>query len=163
VNQKRKGMTLADQADEANWEGRFAAIEKEAAQILATEGTHYVRGVYFVLESDAQMARMIEAERRVAHRENRVTPLTSKQEMDLVAIKSAGQAKLQSLFDASPNCNVCGVAIESIDRATVFTPEGGKDTLIHDGGTCFGAAIEASIGRYMGRGRGRILEMRVES
>lgn len=50
-------------------EGRFAAIEQEAAAILTAEGAFKVRGVYFVLESDATMARMVEAERRVAERD----------------------------------------------------------------------------------------------
>lgn len=50
-------------------EDRFAAIENEAAAILKAEGAFKVRGVYFVLESDATMARMVEAERRVAERD----------------------------------------------------------------------------------------------
>lgn len=64
--EKPKRMTQADQIDEANWEGRFARIEKEAEAILKAEGAHHVNRVYFVLESDATMARMVEAERRVA-------------------------------------------------------------------------------------------------
>lgn len=66
---KPKRMTQADQIDEANWEGRFAAIEQEADAILKAEGPHHVNRVYFVLESDATMARMVEAERRIAKRD----------------------------------------------------------------------------------------------
>lgn len=62
-------LTQRDMKDEIKWENRFAAIEKEAEAILAAEGAHYVRGVYYVLESDASMARMVEAERRVAKRD----------------------------------------------------------------------------------------------
>lgn len=72
VNQffaKPKRMTQADQIDEVNWEGRFARIEQEAAEILKAEGPNHVNRVYFVLESDATMARMVEAERRIAKRD----------------------------------------------------------------------------------------------
>ena len=64
-----KRMTQGDMVDDAAWEGRFAAIEKEAAAILAAEGAHVVRGVYFVQAGDAHMSRMIEAERRVSERD----------------------------------------------------------------------------------------------
>jgi hypothetical protein len=67
--EKPKRMTQADQIDEANWEGRFARIEKEADAILKAEGAHHVRGMFFVSENDATMARMVEAERLVARRD----------------------------------------------------------------------------------------------
>ena len=60
---------MQDRIDDAAWDNRFAAIEKEAAAILAAEGTHHVRGVHFVLAGDAYMARMVEAEQRVAKRD----------------------------------------------------------------------------------------------
>ena len=59
-------MTKRDEREAAEWDGRFAAIEKEAAAILKAEGAHHVRGLYFVQAGDAYMARMIEAEQRVA-------------------------------------------------------------------------------------------------
>ena len=66
---KAKRMTQRDQVDEAAWEGRFAAIEKEAGAILKAEGAHFVRGTYFVQAGDAYMARMIAAEQVVAKRD----------------------------------------------------------------------------------------------
>lgn len=66
---KPKKMTQRDQVDEANWEGRFQAIEKEADAILKAEGAHHVNRIYYVLESDATMARMVAAERIVAKRD----------------------------------------------------------------------------------------------
>ena len=62
-------FTQQDMKDDAAWESRFAAIEVEAAAILAAEGEHHVRGVYFVLAGDAYMARMIAAEQIVAKRD----------------------------------------------------------------------------------------------
>lgn len=62
-------MTQRDIKDESRWENRFHAIEQEAALILAAEGSHHVRGIYFVLESDAYMARMVAAEKIVADRD----------------------------------------------------------------------------------------------
>lgn len=62
-------MTQQDQIDDAAWEGRFAAIDKEANRILKTEGEHYVNGIYFVLAGDAYMARMVAAEQIVAKRD----------------------------------------------------------------------------------------------
>lgn len=59
-------MSKQDQVDDAAWHGRFAAIEKEVDVILAAEGIHYVRGLFFAAADDATMARYIEAERRVA-------------------------------------------------------------------------------------------------
>lgn len=64
-----KRMTQRDMVDDANWEGRFAAIEKEAAAILAAEGPNHVRGCFFPSADDATMARMVEAERIVAKRD----------------------------------------------------------------------------------------------
>lgn len=61
--------TVRDRIDDAAWDNRFAAIEKEAAAILAAEGANHVRGVYFVSAGDAYMARMVEAEQRVAKRD----------------------------------------------------------------------------------------------
>ena len=61
--------TQKDRLDDAAWEGRFEAIEAEAAAILKKEGKHYVNGLYFVQEGDAYMARMIAAEQIVAKRD----------------------------------------------------------------------------------------------
>ena len=58
-----------DQIDDANWEGRFSAIQAEADLILKSEGKHHVRGFHFALEKDAHVARMVEAERKVAERD----------------------------------------------------------------------------------------------
>lgn len=66
---KAKRMTQRDRVDEAAWEGRFAAIEKEADAILKAEGAHFVRGIHFVQAGDAYMARMIAAEQVVAKRD----------------------------------------------------------------------------------------------
>jgi hypothetical protein len=62
-------MTQRDQIHESRWENRFAAIEAEAEAILKSEGKHRVAGRHFALEKDAHMARMIEAEARVARRD----------------------------------------------------------------------------------------------
>lgn len=62
-------FTQQDQIDESQWEGRFAAIEAEADAILRSEGKHHVKGMHFALEKDAHIARMIEAEARVARRD----------------------------------------------------------------------------------------------
>ena len=62
-------MTQRDIVDDAAWEGRFAAIEAEAAAILKAEGEHHVNGTYFVEAGDAYMARMIAAEQIVAKRD----------------------------------------------------------------------------------------------
>jgi mannose-6-phosphate isomerase-like protein (cupin superfamily) len=59
-------MSKHDEIAAADWENRFAAIEKEADSILATEGAHHCNKIYFVEAGDAYMARMIEAEQRVA-------------------------------------------------------------------------------------------------
>ena len=62
-------MTKRDERDAADWEGRFAAIEAEAAAILKAEGEHHVNGTYFVEAGDAYMARMVAAEQVVARRD----------------------------------------------------------------------------------------------
>jgi hypothetical protein len=67
--QKPKRPTQQDRIDDANWEGRFAAIEKEADHILKTEGEHHVRGAFFVEAGDAHMERMLVAEQIVAKRD----------------------------------------------------------------------------------------------
>lgn len=66
---KPKKLTQRDNVDEAAWEGRWNAIQEEAEAILKAEGAHHVNRLYYVLESDATMARMVEAERRVAKRD----------------------------------------------------------------------------------------------
>ena len=58
-----------DMVDDGAWEGRFAAIQAEADAILASEGKHRVAGRHFALEKDAHVARMVEAEARVARRD----------------------------------------------------------------------------------------------
>lgn len=70
---KPRRMTQADNADEAAWEGRFAAIETEADAILAREGPNHVRGIFFVSADDAYMARMVAAEKIVADRDESLT------------------------------------------------------------------------------------------
>ena len=65
----KRTTTQQGRVDEANWEGRFAAIEKESDAILKAEGAHFVRGTYFVQAGDAYMARMIAAEQVVAKRD----------------------------------------------------------------------------------------------
>lgn len=65
----KRTTTQQGRVDEANWEGRFAAIEKEADAILKAEGAHFVRGIHFVQAGDAYMARMIAAEQVVAKRD----------------------------------------------------------------------------------------------
>lgn len=62
-------FTQQDMKDESKWENRFAAIEIEAAAILAAEGEHHVRGAYFVEAGDAFMQRMLVAEQIVAKRD----------------------------------------------------------------------------------------------
>jgi len=62
-------MTQGDMVDDAAWEGRFAAIEKEADAILKAEGPHHVRGAFFVEAGDAHMERMLVAEQIVAKRD----------------------------------------------------------------------------------------------
>ena len=62
-------MTQQDMVDDAAWEGRFAAIEKEAAAILAAEGPNHCNKIYFVQAGDCYMARMLAAERIVAKRD----------------------------------------------------------------------------------------------
>ena len=69
LKQKSKRMTQRDIVDDANNECRFAAIEREADAIMAREGPNHVRGLYFVKESDAYMARMVAAEQIVAKRD----------------------------------------------------------------------------------------------
>lgn len=69
---KPKRMSKQAQHDEANEEMRFEAIEKEADAILEREGAHHVRGCFFPSANDATMARMGEAERIIAKREERV-------------------------------------------------------------------------------------------
>jgi len=66
---KPKKSTVQDRLDDAQWETRFAAIEAEADAILKAEGKFYVRGLYFASADDATIARMVEAERRVAQRD----------------------------------------------------------------------------------------------
>jgi hypothetical protein len=69
---------MQDRIDDANWEARFSAIEKEAAAILAAEGEFHVRGLYFASADDATMARMCEAERRVAERDRSIDRYVAK-------------------------------------------------------------------------------------
>lgn len=66
---KPKRLTQKDHVDEARWEGRWEAICAEADAILKEEGEHHVRTLYFPSKDDATMARMVEAERRVAARD----------------------------------------------------------------------------------------------
>ena len=142
-----------DMSDDSRWENRITAIDREADAILAAEGAFRVKGVDYASADDATTARMYLAEERVKAK--------ARQQIEVEAIKAQGQQRIQALFAESPNCDVCGLAIPSLDRATVFTPIGGKDRLIHDDGTCFGAMIERSIGKYQGRGRGTVIEMAV--
>lgn len=83
--------------------------------------------------------------------------MTAQQQLELDAMKAHAQRKVREMFDASPVCTTCKEPIESAEKATIFTPIGGKDRLIHDNGVCLMSTITASIGRYMGRGRGGVV------
>jgi len=142
-----------------------------------------VSGLFFVLESDATMARMVAAERIVAKRAAlafvrlsdeelalRMVKHTamvcrlvtdamapkSKQQIEAEAMKAQAQTHLKQMFDLSPYCIVCNERILTLEQATIFTPIGGKDRLLHEG-DCLEKMIHASIGRYAGRGRGRVV------
>lgn len=83
--------------------------------------------------------------------------MTAQQKLELDAMKAHQERHIKEMFDISPNCHVCAEPIRSVEEATVFTPVGGKDRLVHVEGPCYGKLIVASIGRYMGRGRGGVV------
>lgn len=79
--------------------------------------------------------------------------MSAQQQMKLDAMKAHSQRHIKELFDISPKCHVCADPIQSVEEATVFTPVGGSDRLIHTSGPCYGKMLQASIGRYLTRGR----------
>lgn len=112
-------MNQRDQIADADWEGRFAAIEKEAAAILATEGTHHVRGVFYVLESDAEMARMVEAERRVADRDSSMDRYIERRRSEPPVVIDLMEALKKSMRESAaparcPEMSVAGTDEEAI-------------------------------------------------
>jgi hypothetical protein len=142
-------FTQQDQIDESKWEAAYNAILREADQILAAEGPNHVRGLYFASVDDATTARMHVAGERVKAK--------GRQAIEVEAMKSRALAHVKEMFEASPYCSVCSEQIPTLEEASIFTPIGGKDRLIHSEGECFSKVIEQSIGRYAGRGRGRVI------
>jgi hypothetical protein len=142
-------FTQRDMIEGQEWEVTYEAIQKESDAILASEGEFKVRGIDFASKEDAAKARMQVAGERVRTK--------ARQQLEIDAMKARARRNVEELFQASPFCTVCNGPIESLEKATVFTPIGGKDRLIHDNGDCLAQQITASIGRYMGRGRGGVV------
>lgn len=139
-------FTQQDMRDEQLWEKTYEAITREADCILASEGEFHVRGVFFVSADDATKARFHEAEQRVR--------VKGRQAIEIEVRKAQMATQIKALFESNPACVVCKVTIGSLAQASVFTPMGGKDQLVHTVGECFEKMVLASIGRYAGRGRG---------
>jgi hypothetical protein len=142
-------FTQKDMNAEQLFEKTYEAVQNEAAAILASEGSFRVRGIDFASADDATKARYHEAEKRVRTK--------GRQAIENEVRKAQMATQVRALFDASPFCTVCNDPIEAFEKASVFTPIGGKDRLIHDNGECLLKVIEQSIGRYMGRGRGVVV------
>lgn len=140
---------LDDLDDEGKFEAIYNAIRNEEEAILASEGPNEVRGIFYSSLEEAGKARMIEAEHRVR--------VKGRQAIEVEVMRAQGAAQVKALFERDPNCVVCSVPIESLGQASIFTPTGGKDLLVHTEGPCFEKMLLQSIGRYAGRGRGAVV------
>lgn len=123
-------MTKREQIEASDWEMKFALIEAEADLILAKEGAHHVRGVFFASEVDATTARMVEAERRISRGEDR-----------------------RSLYAKSPICEKCKERIDDIADAIVSIRVSGAPYLIHRQPLCYDREIRSMIESYVARPR----------
>lgn len=79
--------------------------------------------------------------------------LTREQVRAMVVQSAAHSDRRRVLYEESPLCQVCNEAILSVYEATVFTPLGGRDILLHNSTRCFTEVLNQSVRRFLGRPR----------